>query len=359
MRVTLLFLILIFSSSFFGCGTDSKESDPKPTPKTLSIKAADVSFLPEIETEGTLFYDGNGVTKNVLDLLKENGWNTVRLRVWHTPENAHSGLDEVKTFAALARAKGFKIWITVHYSDSWADPGQQTKPASWNDLSFSVLADTVYRYTKRIVTNLNPDIIQIGNEINSGFLWPSGNISNLTNFTTLLKKGIQATRDFSPQSKIMIHYAGHASAAWFYQQLQNQSVDYDMIGLSYYPIWHGKDLTALQTNMNSLAFTHNKEIIIAETAYPFTLEWNDWTNNIVGETGQLVTGYPATADGQKQFLLRIKQLISTTEKGTGICYWAPEWIAFKGSEATNGSPWENMALFDFNHKALPAIEIFK
>ena len=356
-----IFFLLILASSalMIKCGTTSKDSDPNPTQKSIIIKAADVSFLPEIESELIKFYNTSGAEKNVLDILKENGWNTIRLRIWHSPEDSHSTLAEVKSFSELARLKGFKIWLTVHYSDTWADPGKQTKPATWDDLAFDILADTVYRYTKKIVTTLSPDIIQIGNEINSGFLWPSGNISNLSNFTTLLKKGIQATRDFSPTSKIMIHYAGHNSSSWFYQQLQNQNIDYDIIGLSYYPIWHGKDLVGLQSNMNSLSFTHGKEIVIAETAYPFTLEWNDWTNNIVGETGQLVNGYPATPEGQKQFLLKLNDIITSTEKGIGLCYWAPEWIAFRGTEATNGSSWENMALFDFEHKALPAIEIFK
>lgn len=351
---------LVMVSLFFtllSCGEETNKPEPNP-PTPLSIRGADVSFLPEIEAYPTTFLDAEGAAVDVLDLLKENGCNTIRIRLWHTPSTAHSGLAEVIDFSNRVRAKGLKVWITVHYSDTWADPGNQTKPAAWNTLGFSDLSDSVYNYTKKIVLAIEPDIIQIGNEINSGFLWPEGNISNLTNFTTLLKRGVQAVRDFSPTTKVMVHYAGHSSAQGYYQQLQNQNVNYDVIGLSYYPIWHGKDLNALKTNMNNLGFTFEKEIIIAETAYPFTLEWNDWTNNIVGEAGQLVSGYPATPEGQKQFLLKIKQLLLETKKGTGFCYWAPEWIAYKGSESTSGSSWENMALFNFSNKVQPAVEAF-
>jgi arabinogalactan endo-1,4-beta-galactosidase len=356
MRVLTIFSVLGFM--ILGCSEEPKKPEPEP-PVELSVRGADVSFLPEIETYPATFFDVNGIETDVLDLLKENGCNTIRVRLWHTPSNVHSGFEEVVEFSERVRAKGFKVWLTVHYSDTWADPGHQTKPAAWSTLNLTDLSDSVYNYTKKIVTTIDPDIIQIGNEINSGFLWPTGNTSNISNFATLLKEGVQAVKDFSPTTKIMIHYAGHEGAQSFYQQLQNQNVSYDMIGLSYYPIWHGKDLNALKSNMDNLGFTFGKEIVIAETAYPFTLDWNDFTNNIVGETGQLVSGYPATPEGQKQFLLKIKQLVSQAEKGTGFCYWAPEWIAYKGNESTSGSSWENMALFNFSSRAQPALEAFE
>ena len=111
--------------------------------------------------------------------------------------------------------------------------------------------------------------------------------------------------------------------------------------------------------MNNLGVTFSKDIVIAETAYPFTLGWNDWTDNIVGLDEHLLSGYPATEEGQKKFLMKIKQIVSVTERGTGFCYWAPEWVAYKDSESTTSSPWENMALFDFTNTALPALEAFE
>jgi arabinogalactan endo-1,4-beta-galactosidase len=353
-HVTLIFLICVSA-----CGDESKPTPPQP-PVELAIRGADVSFLPEIEAYPTTFYYKDGVAKDVLDMLKANGCNAIRVRLWHTPPTEHSGLEEVTEFAARIRAKGMKVWLTVHYSDSWADPGQQTKPAAWSTLDFIDLSDSVYNYTKKIVTRLQPDIIQIGNEINDGLLWPDGKISeSLSNFITLLKEGVQAVRDHAPTTKIMVHYAGPSAAQWFYQQLQNENVSYDMIGLSYYPWWHGKDLVALQTTLNSFGFMFGKEIVIAETAYPFTLGWNDFTNNFVGLEDHLIPGYPATEAGQKKFLLKLKQVIAQSEKGTGFCYWAPEWVAFKGTTATDGSAAENLALFNFSNQALSAFEAFE
>ncbi|MFZ2905899.1 MAG: glycosyl hydrolase 53 family protein [Cyclobacteriaceae bacterium] len=359
MRILFLFVLLI-SVVFLRCQENPEKVAPPDPPVELAIRGADLSFLPEIEAYPTTYRDASGNAVDALDLLKAHGCNTIRIRLWHTPATAHSGLEEVIAFSERVRSKGMKVWLTVHYSDTWADPGHQTKPALWSALNLTDLSDSVYNYTKKIVLKLHPDIIQIGNEINDGFLWPDGQLSvNLPNFIALLKEGVQAVRDFSPTSNIMIHVAGHDNAAWFYQQLQDQNVSYDMIGLSYYPFWHGKDLNALKSNLNNLGFTFSKEVLIAETSYPFTLDWNDWTNNILGETNQLIPGYAATPEGQKQFLLSLKALIADTEKGTGFCYWAPEWVAFKGAESTTGSAWENMALFDFSNKALPALNAFE
>jgi arabinogalactan endo-1,4-beta-galactosidase len=155
----------------------------------------------------------------------------------------------------------------------------------------------------------------------------------------------------------MIHYAGIGNgASWFFNKMS--ALDYDYIGLSYYPIWHGKSLSDVTSTINSLSQTHDKKVLIAETAYPFTLGWNDWTNNIVGLDNQLIPTYSATADGQKKYLLAIKSLLKQTTNGIGFCYWGSEWVAFRGTESTNGSSWENQALWDFNNNALPVMDAF-
>jgi arabinogalactan endo-1,4-beta-galactosidase len=331
--------------------------DPDPVNKEL-IKGADISFLPEIETAGIHFTDAAGTEKDMLDILKESGVNTIRLRLWHTPETAHSGLPEVKALSERIKAKGLKVWLSVHYSDTWADPGHQVKPAAWNEASFTDLADSVYLYTKKVMLEIDPEIIQIGNEINGGFLLPSGSTSNVPDFITLLKEGVRAAREVSADTKIMIHVAGFDVATWFYQQLSSNAVDYDYIGLSYYPIWHGKSLATVKSTIDNLGAAYGKEVMIAETAYPFSLGWEDWTNNIVGEEGQLVSGYAATPEGQKSFLLKLREIVTTSPKGAGFCYWGAEWVSFKGDEATDGSTWENQALFDFNNKAVPALDAF-
>lgn len=360
MNLKNILLILVVSCTLFSCAsTDSPEPTPEPTPVANYdfIRAADISYLPLIESEGTT-YKHNGIAENALTTLKNAGCNTVRIRLWNNPSDSHSGLTEVKALAIRAKQAGFKVWLTVHYSDTWADPGNQTTPIAWQSLSFNNLKTAVANYTSTILTEIQPDIIQIGNEINSGLLWPQGNlITNESQCLELLSVASATIRNQSPNTKIMLHYAGIGSGAtWFFNKVS--SINYDYIGLSYYPIWHGKVLADVTSTINSLSQTHNKKVLIAETAYPFTLNWNDWTNNILGANDQLITNFPATNDGQKNYLLAIKSLLKQTTNGIGFCYWGGEWVAFRGPQATNGSSWENQALWDFNNNALPVMDAF-
>ena len=321
------------------------------------IRAADISFLPLVESEGVT-YKFNGVTQDALQTLKNAGCNTIRIKLWKNPATSSASFNEVKTFATRIKNAGLKVWLTVHYSDTWADPGHQTKPAEWQNLSFNNLKTAAVNYTSSILSEINPDIIQIGNETNQGFLWPDGNLISNENQSLQLFSAISTIiRNQSPHTKIMLHYAGIGNGAtWFFNKMN--AISYDYIGLSYYPIWHGKNLTNVNTTITTLGSTFNKKVLIAETAYPFTLNWNDWTNNIVGQTDQLITTYPATNIGQKNFVLAIKNLVKQNTHGLGFCYWGGEYIAFRGPQATNGSPWENQALWDFNNNALPVLEAF-
>jgi len=208
-----------------------------------------------------------------------------------------------------------------------------------------------------VAGQIKPEIIQVGNEINSGLLFPTGDLSShKIQFLELMSVAIESVRSSSPGSKIMIHFAGIEGSDWFFDQVK--SLDYDLIGLSYYPVWHGKDLDMLADGIASLNQKHSKPVAIAETAYPFTLGWNDWTHNIIGLEEQLILpAYPASLEGQKNFIRQIKAIIK--ERGAGLCYWGAELIAWKGPEATDASPWENQALFDFGNKAVPALEEFR
>lgn len=353
MRCAVVFYFLLFIS----CSSNSLDEISKPANKEY-ISAVDLSALPEIESKNILFYNQKGTAENAVAILKSNGVNTIRLRIWNSPENKHSGFKEVKSFANRLQNLGLKVWLTVHYSDTWADPGNQSPPKNWQNIPFTALKDSVYNYTKKIMSEIKPDIIQIGNEINPGLLLPYGNINtNKSQFLEILNTGVEAVRDYGEDTKIMIHFAGIANADWFFNQLK--SVDYDYIGLSYYPIWHGKNLNEVKNTLSRLSEKHQKEILIAETAYPFTLDWNDWTNNIVGLENQILPQFSASPQGQKDFINSVKDIIVTTEKGLGFCYWGGELIAFNGNEAKDGSPWENQALFDFNHKIVPAISAFQ
>lgn len=351
----MLFLIILVLVS---CNKNDTLNADNENEISEFISAVDISRFPEISSLNTKFYDSNGSSSDFLAILKQSGVNTIRLRLWVNPVNMHSGFDEVKEFSKTLKSKGFKIWLTLHYSDTWADPSQQKTPADWMGLNFSAMKNQVYDYTKKVVENLNPEYIQIGNEINTGFLHPIGHLTtNYTQFSELMKSGIKAVRDLSKSTKIIIHFAGIENAVWFFNQVKN--LDYDIIGLSYYPIWHGKSLNKLASIMNQLANEHNKKILIAETAYPFTLGWNDWTNNIVGLDSHLILpNYSASPEGQQLFIRKIKELTSNVKNGIGFCYWGAELISWKGTQAIDASPWENQALFDFNNKALPVLEEF-
>lgn len=338
---------------------EDRQPDPTPVPTPTEdtfIRAADMSFVPEIEASNVSFKYNNAVQDPILT-LKNAGANYIRIRLWQNPANGHSGLVEVKQLANRVRQQGMKVWLSVHYSDTWADPGSQTKPEAWKNYNFNDLKTTVGTYTKQIMTEINPEIIQIGNETNDGFLWPEGKLStNENQYLQLVETAITSVRSSSSSAKIMLHHSGASGWDWYFDKVKN--LNYDYIGVSYYPVYHGTSLQTLKTKLNTLSQTYNKKILIAETSYPFTLGWNDWTNNVVGQNNQLISGYDATPAGQKNYVLAIKSLVKEIPNGIGFCYWGGEWIAFKGSQATNGSSWENQALWDFNNNALEAIQAF-
>lgn len=353
--------VIILFSFLFTLACNKEDINQPFTEESKFVSAVDVSLYPELKTSNPKFYDSDSISKDFISILKSKGVNTIRLRLWVNPANGQSGFSEVKQFSETLKASGFRIWLSLHYSDTWADPGQQQPPYNWQNIQYAALKDSVYTYTKKVMTQIQPNYIQIGNEINSGFLHPYGHLTNNSSqFIELLQKGILAVRESSHSTKIIIHFAGIQSAQWFFNNLT--SLDYDIIGLSYYPIWHGKSLANLKSVMINLSETYNKELVIAETAYPFTLQWNDWTNNIVGLENQLILpDFPATAIGQKDFVKSIIKLVKEipNKKGIGFCYWGAESIAWNGPQATNGSTWENQAVFDFQNKALPVLEEFK
>jgi arabinogalactan endo-1,4-beta-galactosidase len=349
-----LSLLLALTLNLISCSSDN--SSTIPIVEDEFIRAADLSFLPEIESEGTA-YKHNGVAENALTTLKNAGCNTIRIRLWKDPQNSHSGLTEVKALALRVKQAGMKVWLTVHYSDTWADPGNQTKPVAWQSLSFPDLKIAVANYTSSILTEIQPDIIQIGNETNDGMLWPSGKLStNEAQYLELVQTASSTIRSQSPTTKIMLHFAGITSSDWYFSKVA--AIDYDYIGLSYYPIYHGKSLVTLQNTMNSLGQLYNKKVIIAETSYPFSLGYNDYTNNIIGLQDQLIPAFQATNLGQKSYLSALKNTIVQSSNGFGFCYWGAEWVAFRGPTATNGSSWENQALWDFNNNSLPVMDVF-
>ena len=356
MKLLYLFLTLFLASS---CKEDENTPPPPPPPAEQEfIRGADLSFLPEIESYNQVFYDSAGIAKDMLQIFREAGCNTVRLRLWHTPQDNHSGLAEVAEFSERIKAAGMKVYLTLHYSDTWADPGKQATPAAWNGLTLTQLRDSVYAYTEKVMAMIQPEYISIGNEINGGMLWEKGRIENGNSLFQLLGQAIQAIRKANDSTKIIIHYAGLEGSQWFFEQMASYSLNYDFIGISYYPFWHGNSLHTMKSAISNLSVQFDKPVLIAETAYPFILGWNDMTHNSIGLEEQLSPGYPATPQGQLEFMADMKEMLSDVDDCTGFCYWGAEYVAFKGPDALDGSSWENMALFDFDNKALPVMAVF-
>ena len=337
--------------------------------KVSFIRGADLSSVPRIEDHNGIF-KLNGNSEDVLDIFKQSGANYIRLRLWHSPSDGYCGLAKTIAFAKRIKAKGFKFLLDIHYSDTWADPGHQTKPAAWANLSFNVLKDSVYSYTKDVITALKnrnalPDMVQIGNEVTGGMLWPDGknNTANgWANFAALLKAGIKGVKDaaITARVKIMIHIdrGGYKNITqWFFDNIKAYGVDYDVIGLSYYPWWSGT-FSQLKINLNALADRYGKDIVIAETAYPWTNKYvNDGVSNVGYDPSKLPAGYPVNEQGQRDFILYLKKLIKNTKnhKGIGYFYWEPAYISVPGA----GSGWENYTTFDFKGNSLPSIQTFQ
>jgi arabinogalactan endo-1,4-beta-galactosidase len=333
------------------------------------ITGADVSFLAQVEAAGGTYRDSIGV-RDALEIFRDHGIDYVRLRLWHTPADGFCGLEQTVAMARRAKALGLGVLLDIHYSDTWADPGRQTKPAAWADLEFAALERAVRDYTALAVGLLRasgavPDIVQIGNEITAGMLWEDGRVggardANWPRLAALLKsaaKGAESER-WHGRPRILLHVdAGGDNAACrsFFDRARAEGVPFDLIGVSYYPWWHGT-LDDLRGNLVDLTARYGKPVMVVETAYPWTLTWSDATHNLVGEPGRLLPGFPASEEGQRAFLAAELSLLREVAKGGegGVFYWAPDWISTRGF----GSAWENVALFDFEGNALPSLDAF-
>ncbi|MFM7643733.1 MAG: arabinogalactan endo-beta-1,4-galactanase [Sphingomonadales bacterium] len=274
------FLTLFFSLSLFACKEKPKPKPPTPTAPTSFFKGADVSWLPQMEATGYVFYDENGNPADCLDLLMARGINAVRLRVFVHPNsdkiNGHCSPQETAVMAARAKAKGLDVMLDFHYSDTWADPAHQTKPAAWANATFAALKDSVYahtQYTLNLVdaAGVTPKWVQIGNEIPSGLLWPDGHVNNPGQLAQLINVGNQAVKDFNPAIQTIVHIDqgnDNARFRWFFDLMQQNGAEFDIIGASYYPYWLGSDYTItiadLGNNLQDMVTRYNKPVMVVE-----------------------------------------------------------------------------------------------
>lgn len=378
--LSMLMLLSIIPSTLVGASDGQLSIKPIQPIEGLRedcIRGVDISSLEKVEFYGGKFFD-NGKERDVLDILKDRGINWVRLRLWNDPvlDGGFCDKESVVAMAKRVKAHGFKILLNFHYSDHWADPGQQTKPAKWADLSFEELKQAVYDYTYEVVSELKeagalPDMIQIGNEIRSGMLWPDGKSwgeggGEFDRLAELLKCGIKAVHDVAGDEsvKIALHLDnGHDNGAyrWWFDEITERDVDFDVIGMSWYPYWHG-NLEQLKYNMNDISARYDKEVAVLETAYGFTLRDADGHANIFGSEQRDIAGYPASVQGQADLLYDVFKAVADVpnNRGLGVFYWEPAWLGVEGAGwiEGQGNAWENQAMFDFGGNALDSLYVF-
>ena len=365
------------------------------------MMGADISMLDEMEKLGAKFYDAQGNEKDCFAILKDSGVNWIRLRLWNNPVNAADVVEGGKTIsrkgepvgggnndlaatlrmAKRAKAAGFKLELDFHYSDFWVDPEKQNKPAAWAKLSGEELQNAVHQYTADVLKtmraeNVFPDMVQVGNELNGGMLWPDGKTWKSTPdekiggddaFVALLTQGIKAVREADPErkTKVAVHLANGASNDLYrrvFDMLSKRGVDYDIIGLSFYPYWHGT-LEDLQINLDDISSRYMKEVVVMETAYGYTAEDGDGFPNLFNKDMTKGVGYKATVQGQASLVRDVINTVAQVpgQRGAGVFYWEPGWFPVKGAgwRTGEGNAWDNQAMFDFKGRALPSLDVFR
>ncbi|MBN2547429.1 MAG: glycosyl hydrolase 53 family protein [Spirochaetes bacterium] len=345
----------------------------------LELIGADISTLDQIEDFGGKFYH-NGTEIDLMEILKNYGFNTFRLKIWNNPgpplsyPEGYNNENHVIKMAERIKKMNMKFLLDFHYSDFWADPQKQYKPNDWLDLRFDQLKEKVYEYTKDVITaldkkNLLPDIVQIGNEIDNGLLWDDGKIDGTVKqwdrFCQLIKSGITAVHDSVSKKnkiKVMIHRGdscNNKSSRDFFDNLLFKNVDFDIIGFSFYPKW-STGFNDLQNNLNDMALRYKKDIIIAETAFGWTEENKDIY--LIKADDAKHINIPFSVEGQKDFLRRLVNIVKKIPdgRGKGIFYWEPGFIQVDGVgwKYGEGNEWCNMLLFDFKGNALDSLEVF-
>jgi len=342
-----------------------------PSRAALSVMGADISSLKKSEDLGGLYAYEDGRQADALEVLKDHGMNYARIRVWVDSPDGYHGKKQLLEMAKRLKQDKIKLLVDFHYADSWADPGKQPKPAAWEDLDFDALKKALYDHTYDVCMGLKdqgtpPDMVQVGNEITNGMLWSDGrNDQNFDNLAALLKEGYRAVKDCSPETQVMLHLDNGGKNdmyRWWFDSIIERKVSFDLIGVSYYPYWHGS-FADLQGNLNDIAVRYNKDIIVVETAYAFTADDNDNYENIIRFEEQ--PGYPFTPKGQERMLADIMTIVRAVPngRGLGIMWWDATWTAVPGNgwepaRPASGNNWENQVLFDFKNRALPAMSLF-
>ncbi len=334
--------------------------------KPVFLKGADISSVPEKEDKGLVFRDADGNAGDPLDLLAENGVNSARLRIWNEPANvpASGGYCDLARTVAMARRikdRDMHFLLDFHYSDHWADPGQQRKPKAWEGLDLEGLTKAVYDYTHDVLVELSkndalPDMVQIGNEIRSGMLFPDGAVPDYRALAALVNAGIRAVRDISENIRVMIHLDQGGRffilRDWFDAMFAAGLEKIDAIGISFYSFWHGT-FQDLKDSMEQLIDRYKLPVYVVETAHP----WRHCELEHINSEMMKTAGLQAGVAEQEKSLSLVMQIAANVSRGreTGVYYWEPLCFPNEGL----GSWDENMGMMDTEGRALSSFDAFK
>ena len=361
-------LLAIFFLIYVGCsmylGHFSKKS-----PSEFYV-GGDLSSFMQVEENGCIFYDYEGNEKDLFKILKENGMNSIRLRIWNDPtdengipyNNGHNDLETAVYIGKRASDCGMRVFIDFHYSDYWADPSSQTVPKDWAGMTCEEKEQALFNYTKDSLSTLldngvNVTMVQVGNETTSGLAGES----DWKNITALMSSGSKAVREISSEYNreilVALHFTEYENYDWYASMLKQYDVDYDVFASSYYSYWHG-DLKGLQDSLQNIIDKYNKKVLIAEFAYPYNFTNQDSHDNALSFGSSLNFPYTVSKTGQAEAITDIyKTAIALGDDCLGLFYWEPAWIT-DSDLSSKGSPWENQALFDSEGKPLPALRSF-
>lgn len=376
-----------------------KKYDKSYSPDTFSIRkidslsnrkddfimGADISLYSTILESGPSYYSKEGKKESICKIMKDSGVNTVRIRLFNdysSPTGTPCGrldLNRVISMIKEAKSYGLNVMLDLHYSDTWADPGHQSIPYAWKDMAYSEVKTALYQYTKKTLESikregLSIDYIQIGNEINNGLVYPHGHIdwdnreSSFDKVYELLAQGSRASREVFPACKIIIHTANGlyqwtyedqwgSAELFYYQELEERGLDYDIVGSSFYTFEDDTPISRIGEIIDMYKDAIDKPVLICETSYAFTYEWNDLTANTF-YTDKELEQYPVSFQGQSNLLLdMIEEVASAKENnGLGICYWGGEFIP--NTDKDMKTSWANQALFTYEGVASPTMDVF-
>ena len=320
-----------------GCSRSGTGATSLPAPTPAIAKGADVSWLTQMEGAGIKFYNSSGTQTECMQLLKTLGINSVRFRVWVNPVGGWNGTADVVAKAIRARDLGMKIMIDFHYSDTWADPGSQSKPAAWAAQTVAVLETSVYNHTYDVMNTLKgngiiPDWVQVGNETSDGMLWPDGKAStNMANYAKFFIAGYNAVKAVSPASKVMVHLPNgydNALYRWNLDGLKANGANWDVIGMSLYPsVVNWSTLTSqCLTNMNDMVARYGSEVMVCEVG----MSWDQ-----ASTCSAFIT----------DIISKVRSVANN--KGIGVFYWEPE--------AYNN--WQGYSLGAFDNSGKPTVAL--